>query len=67
MGNLQSVICGRGAARKARADRLSSRQETSSFNLKGTSFGPSKSRKGSMSKYEYIPDNYSTLEQVHTS
>ncbi|KAK1424933.1 hypothetical protein QVD17_20274 [Tagetes erecta] len=64
MGNLQSLICGRGAARKARASRLSSGREKLSVTPKETSFGSSKSRKDSMSKYEYIPDNYSSLEQV---
>ncbi|KAI3796694.1 hypothetical protein L1987_39373 [Smallanthus sonchifolius] len=67
MGNLLSVICG-GEARKTQASMpangSSSRRETSTFNVKGSSFGTSKSRKGSMNKYEYIPDNYSSLEQV---
>ncbi|KAK9051586.1 hypothetical protein SSX86_028213 [Deinandra increscens subsp. villosa] len=58
MGNLVSVICGHGAERKTSGNRLSSSQ------LKGPNFGSSRSRKGSMNKYGYIPDNYSSLEQV---
>ncbi|XP_076895439.1 E3 ubiquitin-protein ligase RGLG4-like [Bidens hawaiensis] len=63
MGNLLSLIC--GARNKPPVNRLSSQPRTTSFNLKVPSSGSSKSRKASYSnKYEYIPDNYSSLEQV---
>ncbi|KAL8268346.1 hypothetical protein R6Q59_002144 [Mikania micrantha] len=45
-------------------NRPLSRRETSSSYLKRPMSGPSKSRKGSKNKYAYIPDNYSSLEQV---
>ncbi|XP_071736100.1 E3 ubiquitin-protein ligase RGLG4 [Rutidosis leptorrhynchoides] len=59
MGNLVSRICG-GVV----AARRSSQQESSVMNSNRRSFGSSKSKKGSKNKYEYIPDNYSSLEQV---
>ncbi|KAF5760992.1 putative transcription factor C2H2 family [Helianthus annuus] len=66
MGNLVSIICGVGGERKTQANRSSSSQRdtATSFNRKGPSFGSSKSGKSFRKKYEYIPDNYSSLEQV---
>ncbi|KAL8228024.1 hypothetical protein R6Q57_015608 [Mikania cordata] len=78
MGNLVSVIrlvVARKTQASTSANRSSSqaststnrplsRRETSRSNLKRPMFGPSKSRKGSKNKYAYIPDNYSSLEQV---
>ncbi|GJW25712.1 hypothetical protein Tco_0039523 [Tanacetum coccineum] len=43
---------------------LSSSRQRASFNLKVPSFSSSKAGKGIKNKYEYIPDNYSSLEQV---
>lgn len=72
MGNLFSRIRGLVAARKTpissssseSANHPSSQHKASKLNLKGPSFGSSKSRKGKKNKYEYIPDNYSSIEQV---
>lgn len=68
MGNLLSWIRGLVAAKKTPASSLSNvssaQQETSIFNLKG--LGSSKSGKPN-NKYEYIPDNYSSLDQVRSS
>ncbi|PWA41344.1 ca(2)-dependent phospholipid-binding protein (Copine) family [Artemisia annua] len=65
MGNLLSRVHCLGAARKTSAStHQSSSQRRASFNLKVPSFSSSKSEKGIKNKYEFIPDNYSSLEQV---
>ncbi|KAI3719178.1 hypothetical protein L6452_20072 [Arctium lappa] len=65
MGNLLSHIC---AHRKRPPPSSSSSPPPPNpslvFNRKGPSSGSTKSRKGTKNKYEYIPDNYSSLEQV---
>lgn len=68
MGNLLSRIHGFCAERKPPAstsvNQSSSQQEASNLNLKGRNAGSSKSKKSNKNKYEFIPDNYSSLEQV---
>lgn len=68
MGNLISRISGLFAKKQiqasASANESSSQRKASVSNLKRPSFGSSKFRKGNKKKYDYIPDNYSSIEQV---
>ncbi|KAJ9563244.1 hypothetical protein OSB04_008404 [Centaurea solstitialis] len=72
MGNLLSRIRGQIAARKRPppppppppSSLPPLANPSLAFNRKGSSSGSRKPRKAPKNKYEYIPDNYSSLEQV---
>ncbi|KAI3764777.1 hypothetical protein L2E82_14793 [Cichorium intybus] len=69
MGNLLTRVRSLVAARKtpspsAPTNRSLSQRQSSFLNMKRSSSISTKSKKGDKNKYGYIPDNYSSLEQV---